>query len=131
MIPKEARAKLGQMMKERSKKDQPRGMVKLMTHGLKIKGSLSSHDVKNGLHKRIKGIRRCYTDLLSRDPKARGKVRLGFAIEPDGKVGKVRIEQQTVKLDKMCLTKALKQGRFAKPKGTTEVSVPFIFASMR
>ncbi len=75
-------------------------------------------------------IRKCYSRQLAWHPALKGKVVMGFVIEPDGTVQVARVKKNPTLQNKKvhaCMIERFQEMEFPKPGGIVIVSYPFLF----
>lgn len=95
-------------------------------------GALEKALIDAGIKARTSDVQACYSRLLTRDPKASGKVTIKFVIAPDGSVSSAAVKNSTLADPEMldCLTATFRTFEFPEPKGggIVIVSYPFVFS---
>ncbi|MBI5527545.1 MAG: AgmX/PglI C-terminal domain-containing protein [Deltaproteobacteria bacterium] len=95
-----------------------------------VDGSLDSGKIASVIKSRTRSIQDCYEKEIKKSPKLAGKVAVRFTIGEDGKVSKVRIENNSMGEPAVaeCILSRLPHWRFPKPAGgSVTVSYPFAF----
>lgn len=93
-------------------------------------GTLDQREIKGVVNRRMGAINGCYEKQLKRNPKLAGKVGVQFTILESGRVGEVRIVEDTIGDGEVarCITARMRGWRFPPPAGgAVTVRFPFIF----
>lgn len=93
-------------------------------------GVLDANAIAGVVKRRMGAVKSCYEKQLKRNPKLAGKVKLQFTIEESGRVGGVKVVQDTTGDPAVgqCISNAIGRWRFPKPDGgSITVAYPFVF----
>lgn len=80
---------------------------------------------------RIKSLQSCYEKELKRNPNLKGKLVVRFTIRPNGRIGSIDIEENTLGNDAVgaCIRSYIRTWAFPfKPDGEVPVVYPFVFS---
>ncbi len=96
-------------------------------------GSLSSAKIQETVNRRSGALKGCYESELKKDDSLQGKIKVQFTIEPSGRVGAVKVVENTINsVVGQCVVAQIQRWRFPAPEGG-EVTIvyPFVFSSSR
>jgi TonB family protein len=100
--------------------------------GAVVKGSLSKDIIRDVIVKHIGEVKNCYEPELDKNKDLAGKVMTHFIIGTEGKVTESKIEQTTLRNEKVekCIAEAIRAWQFPKPQGgVVTVTYPFVLAA--
>ncbi len=98
-----------------------------------VRGALDKEIIRRIIRRHINEVKYCYQKELQGNAKLGGRVIVQFMITATGQVGTSKVQNSTVKNQKveMCIARAVRRWLFPKPKGggIVIVSYPFVLRS--
>lgn len=89
---------------------------------------LDAAQIRTVIRGGMAGIRNCYTEGLKKDPELKGKIDVGFTIDPEGKVKNPSAKNTSFDAATSdCIVKAIGRLTFPKPSDGKEVEVVYPF----
>lgn len=97
-------------------------------------GKLTAAHIKQILDNNIPTVKPCYVELLKRDPKAAGTIKVAFTISGKGSVTNNTVSKDSTLADpsmQQCVLKKMGEWKFPEPYQNQEIDVtyPFVFQS--
>jgi len=93
-------------------------------------GALDGKAISKVVNRRKRAVKGCYEKELKRTPDLSGKVSVQFEILESGRVGEVRVLEDTIDNEAVskCIVRQIKRWRFPKPDGgSVRTTFPFVF----
>ena len=97
-------------------------------------GKLTAANIKQILDKNVPTVKPCYVELLKREPKAAGTIKVAFTIDGKGAVINNTVTKDSTLADaimQQCVLKKMSEWKFPEPFQNQEIDVtyPFVFQS--
>lgn len=93
----------------------------------KVEGGLAKEDIYKVIKFHQSSVRRCYEQVLVKQPSAEGRFTVHFTIGPDGSVIEADVVEDTIKNEQMasCIIHSVKTWKFPEPRGGGKVTINF------
>ena len=98
-----------------------------------VQGELDRGEIQKVVNAHLREVQACYERRLLRDPTLAGKIIFEWVIQPDGRVGVVRVKFSDVRNTEVstCIQSSMQRWVFPKPRGgSVTVTYPFVFSTI-